>query len=469
MPVYVDCADRLEREAGEAGRLDLSVARSLVLEVVAAHSDFAWSEEDAAADIRVRAGRVFNHLLDARWLEDRPESLHERWVLISPALRPLLIMFRELATETVGELAYFADTLDGICRTLEAEDVLDAGKQTADALRSTVSDLNQRLATAIAQLHSVEKVVYGFEQRQMQTRTGAETLQLLYGGDFYEGHHMVCHEVLHRRGLMSRLHAARDTVREAAGDPLVVERLGEGLRGAGNVAPENAWQLAESELARLLKGLAGIRQRADAVDARIASFHQLSRQRLFYQTEMRGRRPEMARRLCETINERFAGLRFADLSGPKLSEITAPWRGILTTEVDVFYGTASLRIPRRASQPVSLELADAKIDPPDEAEFARLRELVRVALTPDRAARLVGRLLPEVGNNLGTKAMTVTSEEVLLDLIAAASFDHALSMEGVMRWEAALDHEEEAIERGDVPRDPLYEWNVERFTLTRTA
>ena len=121
MPVYVDCADRLEAVAGEAARIELSEARASVLEVVTAHSEFAWPEEDAAVDIRVRAGRVFNLLLEARWLEDRPESLHERWVVISPALRPLLIMLRELATESIGELKTFADTLDGVCRTLETE------------------------------------------------------------------------------------------------------------------------------------------------------------------------------------------------------------------------------------------------------------------------------------------------------------------------------------------------------------
>ena len=347
--------------------------------------------------------------------------------------------------------------------------MLDARQQSADGLRATVNDLNNRLAYAIAQLHSVEKVVYGFEQRQMQTRTGAETLKLLYGGDFYEGHHMVCHEVLHRRGLLSRLHRARDTVREAAESPFALERLAEGLCSASDAAPDDASRLAEAELARLLKAIAGIRQRADAVDARIASFHQLSRQRLFYQTEMRGRRPEMARRLCEANNGRFAGQRFADLDGPRLAELILPWRGLLATEVEMFYGTASLSIPRRARQPVSLDLADAKMSPPNEVELARLRELMRVALTPARAARLVRRLLPEAGNCISTNAVAIRSEEMLLDLVAAASFDRALSAEGMLRWQTTLSHEHDDLERTDVPWDQLHGWKVERFTLTRTV
>ena len=52
-------------------------------------------------------------------------------------------------------------------------------------------DLNTRLGHAIAQLHSVEKIIHTFEQRQMRTRSGAETLQLFYA-EFYEGSHMVC-------------------------------------------------------------------------------------------------------------------------------------------------------------------------------------------------------------------------------------------------------------------------------------
>jgi hypothetical protein len=176
-PVYVDCASRLEIAAAEAARLELSEAKALVRDVVSSHSEVIWQGEDAATDVRIRSGNVFNHLLEAHWLEDRPESLHERWVLISPALRPLLVMLRELATDSIGEINTFADTLASICRTLESNDVLSA-QQSAEELRATIRDLNNRLTHAITQLHSVEKIVHGFEQKQMSTHTGAETLQL---------------------------------------------------------------------------------------------------------------------------------------------------------------------------------------------------------------------------------------------------------------------------------------------------
>jgi hypothetical protein len=467
--VYVDCANRLELAAGEAARLEHSEARALVMEVVSSHPELAWSEENVAADIRVRAGKVFNHLVEAHWLEDRPESLHERWVVISPALRPLLHMLRELATDSIRELRTFADTLEGVCRTLETENVLNAQKQSAEGLRATISDLNNRLAHAITQLHSVEKLVHSFEQRQMQSRTGAETLQLFYG-DFYEGHHMVCHEVLHRRGLLARLHSARDVVREAAENSVVKERLAEGFRSDGTVDDEEEdWWLAEEALSRLLKALTGIRLRADAVDARIASFHQLSRQRFFYQSQMRGRRPEMARRLCEDINQHFVGQRFADLDTSDFEKVTKPWRGLLSTEVELFHGGASLRSPRRSRQPVSLDLSDAKLAPPDEAEDKRLKELMRVALTPARAARLVQNMLPNASDAASTDVINIDTEEMLLDLMAAASFNHALFTDGVLRWNITLDHKPDDVERGNVSRDELAGWQVERFTLTRTS
>jgi hypothetical protein len=466
-PVYVDCANQLEIAAGEVARLELTEARSLVLEAVSSHPKFTWPDEDAMTDIRIRAGKVFNDLLEAHWLEDRPESLHERWVVISPALRPLLNMLRELAADSVGGLKTFADTLEGVCQTLETENILSV-QRSPDHLRATVNDLNNRLDHAIAQLHSVERIVHGFEQRQMQTRTGAETLQLFYG-DFYEGNHMVCHDVLHRRGLLSRINEARSVVRDALENPFVKERLAEGLRNSDASKNENDWRLAEEQLERLLKALTGLRLRANAVDARIASFHQLSRQRFFYQSQMRGRRPEMARLLCEAVNEHFSGKRFSDLDGATFAELTAPWRGLIATGVDIFYGTASLRAPRRGRQPVSLDLSDAKIAPPDEAEMERIKAQMRVALTPARAARLIRQMLPEKGSNVSTKEIHIDSEDALLDLMSAASFNHAISAEGTLQWETALSHNIDDLERIDVPRDELADWKVERFTLTRTT
>jgi hypothetical protein len=458
--VYIDCADRLEIEAGEAARLDLQEARQLVLDVVSTHPDFRWPEDLVGVDVRVRAGKILNHLLEVRWLEDRTESLNERWVILSPALRPVLHMLRELAADSIHELHSFAETLAGICQTLEAPGVLTA-EQSADILRSTISDLNRRLGYAITQLHSVEKIVHGFEQRQMRTQSGAETLQLFYE-EFHSGQHMVCHEVLHRRGLLNRIHSVRDSVRAAAADPAVKDKL------AAAMSSDNGWQQASDEFTRLIRGLTGIRQRADAVDERIASFHQLSRQRFFYQSQMRGRRPEMARELCASINKRFAGERFNNLDEYAFREVTAPWKGLLAVEVEILHGTAALRMPRRVRLPVSLSLSDASLGDPDAAELERLRGQMRVAVTPARAARLIKRHLSGPGEAISTQELVICDDESLLDLLATASFDHASLPEGILRWQIALSHSSDAWDRKFVPVDSVGTWTVERFTLTRT-
>ena len=467
--VYVDCADALVEAAGEAGRIPVNEARALVIGIVEADESPRGDESEVATlgDVRVRAAHIINQMLEVAWIEEYPESLHERWILISPTLRPLLDMLRELAADNIGELKSFGDTLDGVCRDLETDGILDPNHNTSEDLRSRVSDLNARLARAITQLHSVEKVIHGFEQRQLQTKTGAETLQLFYS-DFYEGQHMVCNDVLLRRGLLGRLHRARDVVRAAMENPFVQERLAVAFRESAESEQSDGWQLAGDQLNKLMKALGGIQQRADAVDARIASFHQLSRQRFFYQSQMRGRRPEMVRQLCDAVHQTLAGQRFSDLDSVALDQVFGSCRGLFTTEVELFGGTTSMRKPHRTKLPISLTLTDACLAPPDEAEQARLREQMRVALTPQRAARLVRKLLPHVGDTMDTSAMKIEGKEMFLDLVAAASFNHVHAVGGMLRWRTNLTHAYADVTRKDVPRDSVEDWKVERFSLTRT-
>ena len=461
--VYVDCVDRLVDASGEAGRLPLAEARALVQETVLSHSSLTWTENEGGllVDARIRASRVFNNLLNMRWIEEKPESLHDRWIIMSPALRPLLRLLQELASEEIGELKSFADTLESACRTLEIEGILDPAKQTADSLRATVSELNQRLDQAISQLFAVEKVIHIFEQRQLQSESGAETLQIIYG-DFSQGQHMVCYDVLHRRGLLPRLHRARNSVRDAADNPLLQQRLAESIAKEFEISEDDAWSRAGEWMAKLTRALGGIRQRAEAVDSRIASFHQLSKQRYFYQSQMRGRRPDLAKAICDAANERWADGKFSDLDGEPMFKLRA-------TEVELFHGTSSLATPRRGRMRPSLSLGSPQITPPDAAEMERLRERQRVAVTPQRAARLVGALLPSKGATITTRQMEINTEEMFLDLISAASFNQFISPEGRMRWQVRLARRLDPMQPQHIARDPVKDWNVESFQLERTA
>lgn len=461
--VYVDCVERLVEASGEAGRMPLSEARSLVQETVLSHPTLPWTENEGGllVDARIRANRVFNNLLHVRWIEEKPESLHDRWIIMSPALRPLLRLLQDLASEEIGELKSFADTLESACRTLEMGGILDPAKQSADALRGIVSELNQRLDQAIGQLFAVEKVIHIFEQRQLQSETGAETLQIIYS-DFNQGQHMVCYDVLHRRGLLPRLHRARNAVRDAADNPFLLQRMAESIAKEFEIGEDEAWNRANEWMARLTRALGGIRQRAEAVDSRIASFHQLSKQRYFYQSQMRGRRPDLAKALCDSVNERWAEKKFSDLDGEPLFQLRA-------TEVELFHGTTSLATPRRGRVKPSLSLGTPQISPPDEAELERLRERQRVAVTPQRAARLISATLPHKGATITTRQMKIVTEEAFLDLIAAASFNQFISPEGRMRWQVRLARRLDPLQPEHIKRDSVKDWSVESFQLERTA
>ena len=295
-PVYIDCVEELIDAAGESNRLRPDEARALIQDISARHATAPWTKDEGGetADPQTRAGRVYHRLLEAGWLDLRPESLHEPWLVISPGLRSLLRMLQELSSDEVGELRSFAVTLENVCHSLETENFLDPHTHPAHELCSRVSDLLQRLDLAITQLHSVEKIIYRFERRQLQSSGAAETMHLVYL-DFPEGQHMVCYEALHRRGLQSRLNRVRASVRETMELPAVLLALTEGFAAEYRLDEEAARLRAVDAGQKLLRSLDGIRQRAEVIDARVTAFFQLSSQRLHYQSRVRGRRPELAR------------------------------------------------------------------------------------------------------------------------------------------------------------------------------
>jgi hypothetical protein len=112
-PLYVDCADRLERASDDGDQLSHSDAMALIHDALVAHPSVKLEEDEGGqfADVRHRAGQVFNRLLEAGWLEERPASLDERWVVLSPRLSPLLGLLRNYAEDDLAELKDFAATV----------------------------------------------------------------------------------------------------------------------------------------------------------------------------------------------------------------------------------------------------------------------------------------------------------------------------------------------------------------------
>lgn len=463
--IYVDCAERLADVAGEAGRIPYGDAIALIREVLSAHPDIVLEDDEGASmrDARQRAGQIFNRLCDAKWLEDQQLGLHERWALVSPGLRPLLRLLRELAEDEIAELKTFADTVRGVCETLERPGILDARMQEPDFLRATVTDVNARLESAIIQLHGVEKLISLFDRRQRLSDSPAETLRLLYA-EFGAGQHMVCYDALRRNGLLPRLQALRSQIADRRDDPLVRERLAEGLAAHYHWDENEAYHRAGKILRELEHRLAAIRLVADAIDARMASFNQLSQQRYRYQTELRGRRPEIVKAYCDAINAKHEGARLGAMRD------LAPDFAPLVPEVRFFFGVESLARARRVKAPADLTFGGESDGRNESAAdtLAALRERQRLALTPQRAARLVARLLPEKSGTLSTSDFSAADLDEMLDLLAIAAYESAITADGRrVRWRVSGPGMEAGLTPEDIPADPHAGWNVDRFAIHR--
>jgi len=153
-------------------------------------------------DVNQRAGQFFNKLLEAGWIQERRISLDERWVLVSPRLRLLLRLLRDLAEDRPAELKDF-------CEDLLRPGAFDPNRLTPEEMRQRVKDLQERTGRAIDQMHSVETLVTQHETAQRASGTAQETLNRFLV-DFHAGAHMVCYDALQEAGLIPRLHVARN-------------------------------------------------------------------------------------------------------------------------------------------------------------------------------------------------------------------------------------------------------------------
>ena len=462
--VYIDCADRLIFAGAEAGRIPHVEAIAIIREVLSLHPSTLLAEDEGALlrDSRQKAGSFFNRLTAANWIEDQTLGLHDRWAVISPGLRPLLKLVRDLAENEIAELKTFADTVRGVCETLEQPDALDARYCTPEQLRSRVTDLNLRLETAIIQLHGVEKLISIFDKRQRMSDSPAETLRLFYA-EFGTGQHMVCYDALRRGGLLQRLQALRSQVADRRDNPLTKERLAEGLILHYGWDPIEAYARSEQALRDLEHRLGAVRMVADAIDARMAAFNQLSQQRYKYQTELRGRRPEVIKSYCDVINEMHSSVRLASLQN------TAPDFAPLIPEVKFFFGIESLARARRLRTPVDLSFDQGRATTKDENDIlAALRERQRLALTPQRAGRMMTKLLPAQGAKTDTSQFKVDSIDEMLDVLAMAAYDQSPRATGrPLKWKVEGPRREAGLKPETIPHDPQADWKMERFTISR--
>ena len=463
--IYIDCAERLVEAADDGGQIAHSEARLLIGEVLVRHHNIPLEEDEGGQfrDPTQRAAQFFNKLIEAHWIEPRRISLDEHYVLITPPLRRLLSLLRELAEDRPAELKNFAVTLRSLCNDLLREGALDPNRLGPEEMRQTVKDLLDRAGRADDQMHAVETLILQQEAAQRASGSAQETLQRFLV-EFHAGEHMVCYDALQEAGLLPRLTQARTTVQEALYDPFTKQRLAEGLAKHLALDVTAAFTEAERWLVRLERQLAAIPVKQRLIDGRMADFARLSDARHRYQTEMRGRRPEQVKAYLDEAARIHAGKSFASLSGE-------PGMPLLSPKVEFFFGTDSLSSVRRQRAAVNLDLAAPPADSDANTAHEEIRRRNLNVLTPQRAVRFVEKHLPGKGDRVSTEQLRVAVEDDLLDLLAVLSFDRGPSpaTHRSVRWRVHPVRADFGTEPERIPRDAEADRLVERFTLERIS
>ena len=463
--LYVDCADRLELASDEGGQLSHADAIALVRDALAAHPGVKLDEDEGGqfADLRQRAGQIFNRLLESRWLEERPASLNERWVVISPRLPPLLGLLRGFAEDNLAELKDFAATVRSVCETLLAEGSLDPARREPEELRQVVKELLDRVTRAGQQMRAVETVILRYAQEQRVSASPNETLRRFLI-EFHEGEHMVCYDTLERGGLLPKLKQARLVAQDALANPITKQRLAEGIVLHRGLDETTAYGEAEEMLSRLERAIAGISTKQGIIDARIADFSRLSAARYHYQTEMRGRRPELVKAYLQAADQQYTGQSFADLANQ-------PGMMVLSPTVEFYFGQDALSRPRRARLPVDLRLATPASAGDSLDALERIRRQNLYAVTPQRAGRLVERLLPEKGATVSTSDLHLRTEDDLLDFLAVLAYERSAGKRAhkPIRWRIQTARHEHGLEPEKIPIDTVAGRRVERLNIERIA
>ena len=464
-PVYVDCADRLERAADEGGQLSHSDAIAIIRDCLLMHPGLSFSEDEGAqfSDLRQRAGLIFNRLLEAHWLEERSVSLDERWVVLSPRLPPLLALLREFAEQDLAELKDFAATIRSVCETLLTEGALDPTRRTPEELRQVVKELLDRVARAGQQMRAVETVIIRYVQEQRASTSPNETLRRFLV-EFHEGEHMVCYDTLERGGLLPKLKQARLVTQDALANPFAKQRLAEGIMAHRGIDETTSYGDAEEMLSRLERSLAGLSTKQKIIDERIADFSGLSAARYRYQTEMRGRRPELVKSYIKAADETHSGQSFADLANQRGMTLLCP-------TVEIYFGQDALARPRRARPPVDLQLAKPVTAGDSLDALERIRRQNLYAVTPQRAGRFVEKYLPEKGARKSTADLRISTEDDLLDFLAVIAYERSSAGRAhkAIRWRIHTARKEHGLEPEKIPTDVVGGHRVERITIERIA
>jgi hypothetical protein len=159
----------------------------------------------------------------------------------------------------------------------------------------------------------------------------------------------------------------------------------------------------------------------------------------------------------ETLNQRFAGRRVAELE-----EEGIEFPELRIHDARLLAGLESLYSPRMRRAPGEIEpLADEASEDQRDDAVRRLHAAMRDSMTVARANRFVEQLLPERKTSIRSEEIPLHCEEDLADLIACLLNAQASDA----RY--CVDVARERADADAADFDAKLSYRIERFTLTR--
>jgi hypothetical protein len=120
---------------------------------------------------------------------------------------------------------------------------------------------------------------------------------------------------------------------------------------------------------------------------------------------------------------------------------------------------------------VDLTLAEPATAGDSLDALERIRRQNLYAVTPQRAGRLIERLLPEKGATVSTSDLHLSTEDDLLDFLAVLAYERASGNRAhkPVRWRIQTARHEHGLEPEKIPTDTVAGRRVERLNIERTA
>lgn len=409
--VYLDVLDAIEREMPARGdTIERSEVMSIIDRVLASGAVLQAENEEEPTGVEADhpSGNVLRRLIACGWIEEEKRSDYRRLLFLEPSAQTLLEALRAIVSQTV---ASFTGKLRLVCDRLSA---LRHPHSRMEIIWEELKSCLAQVRSGLRELRMIRKQVARYAQRQLQTATIAEALDIIYN-EFSTLITQQCYrELIHAR-LPERLREATEGLTHLEQDDLALQRLREDfLRNSPDASG------AMSEILRTIEDLSlalgDVEPTADRVDGSAADFARRSRSRIRYIQDVGSSRRQQIKAIFDYVREHLAEVRFAELD----DKLALP--PLRLADVGLL-GEPSLARPRKSAgsatkRPVALPLSDQE----REESLREMEKNMRNALRLDRANRFVERLELQSGECLSSDRMRIHAEDDIIDVISCLVF-----------------------------------------------